>query len=470
MEDSQIIADLQIHSKYSRAVSKNMVLPEIREWARKKGIGLVATGDWMHPLWFREISSQLEEVSSGIYRLKREYLSDGGEQSIGNEGSSVQQSEPLFFLSAEISSIYTQGGKQRRVHTLVFAPNFSAAQRINQELVRHGCNLSSDGRPIVGLSAKEIAEITLSTDERCLVIPAHAWTPWFSLYGSKSGFDSIVECFGDTAAKIYAVETGLSSDPAMNWRIGELEQRAVISFSDAHSGPKLGREATVFKTVNSKFSYEDIYWAIASRFLGKNEGSLEIAYTIEFYPEEGKYHYTGHRACGVVQSPEETRQRGTTCHVCGKPLTVGVMHRVEELSQSASGQSNNQALQPIKKTSQAGVVGYYHPSDGKRPPYVMMVPLMEILGEVHHTGVGSKTVQNEYNKLISQFGSEFAVLLHTPLVELISFGGEGLGDALQRVRDGSISITPGYDGVFGTVRIWPESDQLHEGKKQMSLF
>ncbi|OGY21167.1 MAG: hypothetical protein A3A65_03400 [Candidatus Chisholmbacteria bacterium RIFCSPLOWO2_01_FULL_49_14] len=478
MDDSQIIADLQIHSKYSRAVSKNMVLPEIRGWARKKGIGLMATGDWMHPLWFRELSSQLEEVSSGIYRLKREYLSDGGEQSIGDEDSSIRHNEPLFLLSAEISSIYTQGGKQRRVHTLVFAPNFSAAQKINLELVRRGCNLSSDGRPIVGLSAKEIAEISLSTDERCLVIPAHAWTPWFSLYGSKSGFDSIAECFGDTAANIYAVETGLSSDPAMNWRIGELRQRAVVSFSDAHSGPKLGREATIFQfrhkqSANSQvqsFTYDDVYQAIAERYLGKNQGKLQISSTIEFNPEEGKYHYTGHRTCGVVQSPEETRQRGTTCHVCGKPLTLGVMHRVEELSQRVNGQSNSQAIQPIKKTSKAGVVGYYHPSDAKRPPYVMMVPLMEILGEVHHTGSGSKTVQNEYNTLISQFGSEFAVLLHTPLAELASFGGERLGDALQRVRNGSISIKPGYDGVFGTVRIWPESDQLQEGKEQMSLF
>ena len=495
MADNQIIADLQIHSKYSRAVSKNMVLPEIREWARKKGIGLVATGDWMHPLWFRELSSQLEEVSSGIYRVKRTYLSDGGEQSVGDEGSSIQHSEPVFLLSAEISSIYTQGGKQRRVHTLVFAPNFSAAQKINQELVRRGCNLSSDGRPIVGLSAREIAEISLSMDERCLVIPAHAWTPWFSLYGSKSGFDSIDECFGELSNKIFAVETGLSSSPAMNWRIRELEKRSIVSFSDAHSGPKLGREATVFRfrhqpqshtsevslpgnardsstsEVNvTEFKYEDIYWAIASRFLGKNEGKLEIAYTIEFNPEEGKYHYTGHRACGVIQSPEETRQRGTTCHVCGKPLTVGVMHRVEELSRSVSGQSNNLEIQPVKKTSKVGVVGYYHPSDGKRPPYVMMVPLMEILGEVLHIGGGSQTVQNEYNTLISKFGSEFAVLLHTPLAELASFGGERLGDALQRVRDGSISIKPGYDGVFGTVRIWPESDQLQDGKEQMSLF
>lgn len=476
----QIIADLQIHSKYSRAVSKAMVLPEIRKWAIKKGIGLIATGDWMHTIWFREVVSQLEEAEEGLYRVKPEYRREmeGARIEPGNTSGWVVD-EPLFLLSAEISSIYTQGGKPRRVHTLIFAPNVAAAERINRELLARGCNLASDGRPIVGLSARDVAEIVLTVSDKCLVIPAHAWTPWFSLYGSKSGFDTIDECFGDIARSIWAVETGLSSDPAMNWRIRELERRAIVSFSDAHSGPKLGREATVFQfrhqppaTSRQPFSYDDIYWAIASRFLGKNEGKLEIAYTIEFYPEEGKYHYTGHRNCSVVQAPHETRSQGTTCHVCGKPLTVGVMHRVEELSRRGTSdtQPPEGERKPIEKKSDVGVVGYYHPTDETRPPYVMLVPLMEILGEVYEMGVGSKTVESEYHKLTTHFGGEFAVLLKANVAELRRVGGERLSDAVSRVRSGKITISPGYDGVFGTVRIWEEQGEKLTKTEQMGLF
>lgn len=463
----QVIADLQLHSKYSRAVSKNMVVHKIREWAIKKGIGLLATGDWMHTIWYRELVSQLEEASQGLFRVKKEYVSqDESDQSIG-DSSSID--EPLFLLSAEISSIYKQGGKQRRTHTLVFAPDFTVAEKINRELLKRGCNLSSDGRPIVGLSARDVAEIALSTDSKCLVIPAHVWTPWYSLYGSKSGFDSVEACFGDLSDSIFAVETGLSSDPAMNWSIEELERRTIISFSDAHSGPKLGREATVFQFRNKpsvishqSFSYDDVYWAIAQRFLGKKEGNLEIAYTVEFYPEEGKYHFTGHRKCGVVQSPTETREQGTTCHVCGKPLTVGVMHRVQELS--------NEPIKPVKKKSKAGVVGYYHPTDETRSPYVMLVPLMEVLSEVHKCGVTTKTVDNEYNKLIKNFRNEFAVLLKTSLEDLERSGGERLAQAIKKVREGSIFIKPGHDGVFGEVKIWTEEGKEAAKTKQMGFF
>lgn len=481
----EIIADLQIHSKYSRAVSKNMVLPEISRWARMKGIGLVATGDWMHTIWFRELRTQLREVSAGLFQVKPEYVGSASvaDAAVSNAG---QAWEPVFLLSAEISSIYTQGGRQRRVHTLVFAPDFGVAERVNRELLKRGCNLTSDGRPIVGLAAQEIAEIALAASERCLVIPAHAWTPWFSVYGSKGGFDSLDECFGTLSNSIWAVETGLSSDPSMNWRIPELAQRSIVSFSDAHSGPKLGREATVFqtnvklKTQNSKlqlktqnFSYDDIYWAIASRFLGKNEGNLTIASTIEFYPEEGKYHYTGHRACGVVQSPAETRSRGTTCHVCGRPLTVGVMHRVEELAHQTpdtQALASQQRMDVVKRSNERGVVEYHHPTDATRPPYVMLVPLIEILGEVYQTGVGSKIVESEYMKLTDHFGGEFAVLLATPIPEIERFGGERLAQALERVRTGQIAIQPGYDGVFGKVNIWPVAASATNSDQQMRLF
>lgn len=432
----QVIADLQLHSKYSRAVSKNMVIPVMAEWGRKKGIDLLATGDWTHSLWMVELQSQLQEISPGIFVYGTE--------------------KTKFLLSTEISSIYTQGGRVRRVHTLVFAPNFSVARKINDELLGRGCNLSSDGRPIVGLSCRQLAEIVLAVDEKCLLIPAHCWTPWFSVYGSKGGFDSIEECFGEFANKIYAVETGLSSDPAMNWRIKELERRAIVSFSDAHSPMKLGREATVFKG-DDNFTYNDIYWAIAERFVGKNEGKLKIDYTVEFYPEEGKYHLTGHRNCGVKGEPG-------LCPACGKPLTVGVMHRVEQLADPQLKMINAKC-----QTNKDGVAVNYHPTDETRPPYVMMVPLQEILAQVHGVGVGSVRVQLEYERLIGELGGEFRVLLATSIEKLVGLGGDKLAAAIDRVRRQEISIDPGYDGEYGKVKIWPP-DAKAMGGKQMGLF
>jgi len=476
----ELFADLHLHSKYSRAVSKNMDLVEIASWAKKKGIGLVATGDWMHTIWFREVKSQLEEGGEGVYQLK---VKNEKFKVENDQGSSDEDAfrDVRFLLSTEISSIYSQAGKQHRVHTLVFAPNFSIAERINIELLKRGCNLASDGRPIVGLSPRDVAELAFTVSDRCLVIPAHAWTPHFSVFGSRGGFDSIAECFGGLSDSIFAVETGLSSDPLMNWRIPELERRAIVSFSDAHSGPKLGREVTVFQTVTSKYeirnpkqlsnskfeiqniTYDDIYWAIAERFLGRNEGNLKIASTIEFYPEEGKYHYDGHRDCGVVQSPEETRKRGTTCHVCGRLLTVGVMYRVDQLSDL---QSRN--LQAQKNTDSVGVAYFFHPTDKTRPAYVMLVPLMEILSEVHHSGLSSNIIQNEYNSLISIFGSEFAVLLKVGLSDLERLKGERFATAIKKVRTGEITINPGYDGTFGKVAIWGEGEKKSD--KQMTLF
>lgn len=436
----QIIADLQLHSKYSRAVSKDMVIPVLSEWGEKKGIDLLATGDWTHPLWFKELEANLEEAAAGIFRLKN------------------SDKKTRFLLSGEISSIYTESGKGRRVHTLFFAPGLESVRKINAELVRRGANLMSDGRPIVGLSCQELCEAVWSVDEQVLVIPAHCWTPWFSLYGSKSGFDSVEECFGQYADKIYAVETGLSSDPVMNWRIPDLDRRAIISSSDAHSPKKLGREATVFEFPDN-YGFSDIAAAI------KREGESKIAYTIEFYPEEGKYHYTGHRACGVVQSPGETRERGITCHVCGRPLTVGVEHRVEELAQ------NRPEIVPVKKTSPAGVTGYYHPADRSRPPFVKIVPLHEILAEALETGPASKKVDGLYELLVKEFGGEFNVLLKTPIGDLEPLAGGRAAEAVAKVRSGEIVVQPGYDGVFGVVKIWsdkPAADQVQ--LNQQSLF
>ncbi|TSC53856.1 MAG: UvrD/REP helicase, partial [Microgenomates group bacterium LiPW_16] len=320
----RIIADLHLHSKYSRAVSQEMVLPQIATWAQKKGIGLVGTGDWTHPLWLREIKANLEEVAPGLYALKGESLRSGIKNFTPPRDS--RGISPLFILATEISSIYSQGGRLRRIHSLILAPSIEIVEKINKALVGRGANLMSDGRPVTGIPAQELVKLILSVDENSLIIPAHIWTPWFSLYGSESGFDSIDECFGEQAKFIYAIETGLSSDPAMNWRIAELDKRNIVSFSDAHSGPKLGREATVFEISDELgvMSYETIRKALTPNPKPITHNQARIAFTIEFHPEEGKYHYTGHRDCGVRQSPEETKRLGEICPVCGKHLTIGV--------------------------------------------------------------------------------------------------------------------------------------------------
>lgn len=427
---------MQIHSRFSRAVSQQMTPPVISEWAKKKGINLVATGDWTHPIWYRELRSNLVEAGKGVYRQKD---ASGG--------------SPLFLLSTEISSIYTQGGRGHKIHTLVFAPDFDTVEKINRELTLRGANLLSDGRPITGLTAKNVAEIALGVNPDCLIIPAHAWTPHFSLYGSISGFDSIDECFGEFAPQIYAIETGLSSDPAMNWRIAELSGRRIVSFSDAHSPAKMGREATVFEL--EEISFPAIRQAITGT------GPASIAYTIEFYPEEGKYHYTGHRNCKIVYSPNETRKLGTICPVCGRPLTVGVMSRVEDLASvdiETKGEIDKFGVRWIKDKEE------------KRTPYVMMVPLLEILSEALQSGVSSQKVQTAYEQMISSLGSEFKILLDTQLSEIEKTFGPRISEAIAKVRKGDIVIEPGYDGVFGKVKIWKEEREDLKALDQGSLF
>lgn len=434
----QIIADLQLHSRFSRAVSPQMTIPTIAMWARRKGIGLVATGDWTHPIWFREIERDLEEMGNGLLRLRT--------QDVGH-------STPLFLLATEVSSIYSQGGRLRRVHTLIWVPTLESARKISQEMTKRGCNLMSDGRPIVGLSCIHIAELVLSIEPKALIIPAHAWTPWFSVYGSLGGFDSLEEAFGKFAKHIYAVETGLSSNPAMNWRIKELDNRAILSFSDAHSGPKLGREATVFDI--PEVSYEHIYQAIRS--------NSHIAYTIEFYPEEGKYHWSGHRACGIRWGPKETAKNGSSCPVCGKPLTQGVEQRVSELA----GRSEESL-----KLSRDGMMtkSLAFPN---RPPFVMLVPLQEIISECIGSPVASPKVQGPYSALTDALGGEFNVLLHSSIDEITKSAGERVAQGIDKVRRGDLVIDPGYDGVFGVVRLWREGEEkplLDGSKEQLSLL
>ncbi len=437
----QVIADLQIHSKYSRAVSPKMNLTEISQWAAKKGINLMATGDWTHPLWFREIKENLKETSEGIYSLQN----------------------TKFLLSTEISSIYSQGDKVRRVHNLIFSPSIAICEKIIKELNARGCNLMADGRPIVGISSKDLLQMVLEINEKILFIPAHIWTPWFSVFGSKSGFDSLEECFGELSDNIYAVETGLSSDPIMNWQIKELESRSIVSFSDAHSGSKLGREATVFmeknpndKTQDPNFTYDDIAGAIKQD--GKSK--FKIGYTIEFFPEEGKYHWTGHRSCNIRYNTLETKKNGVICPVCGKPLTVGVENRVLDLSYKNISQEELVFIQ-----NNIGLTFVYD-QEKKRPPFISMVPLLEILLE---TNDGSPTkAQNEYERLMN-WTTEFELLLKKPYLEIEKQGGETLMTAIKTVRERKVFVDPGYDGVFGKVKIFKETPK-GSLVSQQSLF
>jgi len=520
-----IIADLQLHSKYARAVSKEMTIPNIALWAKRKGIGLVATGDWTHPLWMREIKANLEEMGNGLLSLCAEVASKNldpdfsfsREKPLADIGSSRRSqsesgqnfsgsphaSDPLFLLATEVSCIYSQNGKVRRVHTLIWVPSIASADKISKEMTQQGCNLMSDGRPIIGLTSIQVAELVFTIEPKALIIPAHAWTPWFSVYGSLGGFDSLEEAFGPFAKDIYAIETGLSSNPAMNWRIKELDHRSIVSFSDAHSGPKLGREATVFDV--PELNYEAIYMAIkggvevASKNLdpdfsfsrekpladigssrrsqsesGQNfSGSPrpKIAYTIEFYPEEGKYHYTGHRACNIRLSPEETKKKGVTCPVCGKPLTQGVMQRVEELAGRSEADLNIVTVEvQLSNGNKAQMIG--SKAFPKRPPFVMLVPLVEIIAEAVGSPVASTRVQPVYQKLTDTF-DEFSLLLSIPVSEIRKVAGDRIAAGIEKVRKGDIVIDPGYDGVFGVVKIWKEGEEkplLDASKEQLAMF
>lgn len=470
----QVIADLQIHSKFSRAVSPEMELPQINAWARRKGIGLMATGDWTHPLWMGEIKANLEEIGNGLLKLK-----------------GAKADDPIFLLATEVSCIYSQGGKGRRVHTLVWVPSLESADKISKEMTHQGCNLMSDGRPIIGLTSIQVAELVLTIEPKALIIPAHAWTPWFAIFGSMSGFNSIDEAFGPYAKHIYAVETGLSSNPSMNWRIKELDNRSIVSFSDAHSGPKIGREATVFNIPKGGLSYEAIYQAIRGKQANNESGIMNqgkesakihdskfiihdssIAYTIEFYPEEGKYHWSGHRACNIRWGPKETEKNGNTCPVCGKNMTQGVEQRVGELagrSEEALQLTNLQiAITPNTNVRMIGSKTF-----PKRPPFVMLVPLQEILSECIGSPVASPKVQTPYRQLTDALGGEFNVLLSATHEEIAKMAGERVAVGIEKVRSGDIHIDPGYDGVFGVVKIWREGEEkplIDASKEQLRIF
>jgi len=435
----RFIADFHIHSKYSRAVSKDMVIEELDRWADDKGILVMGTGDFTHPDWFRDLKQKLEPAEPGLFKLKPAYKKKTMKGTLA---------ETRFILTVEVSGIYGRAGRTRRIHNILFAPDFETAEKIVTQLSWIG-NVKSDGRPILGLDSEELAKIVFTTNPEAAIVPAHAWTPWFSVFGSMSGFDTIEECFGKYADKIFAIETGLSSDPAMNWRLSKLDHIALISNSDSHSLERIGREANIFDT---ELSYRGIMDALKSRDLKK------FVATIEFFPEEGKYHYDGHRACGVSWAPEETKRHGGICTGCGKPVTVGVMNRVAALADRPEVAVNR------TKVGEVNAVHYE-----KRVPFVNLVPMDQIIGEAFDVGAQAKSVWVEFERLVQAFGSELKILLEVSASDLATVAKREVVEAIERVRQGKLAIEPGFDGEFGKVKIFSAADRV-KIETQKSLF
>ena len=415
----RFIADFHIHSKYSRATSPKMDLENIAKWAEIKGIKVITTGDFTHPEWFKNLREKLEPAESGLFRLKS---ADFGVR---------------FILTTEISCIYSKNGRVRKIHILIFSPSLEIVEKINTQLGLVG-NLKADGRPILGLDAKELAKIVLNVSEDCLIVPAHLMTPWFSLFGSRSGFDSLEECFEEYSKYIYAGETGLSADPSMLWRMPDGRRITLVSNSDAHSLPHIGREANVF---DCDLDYFSIIKTI------KEKNPQKFLYTIEFYPEEGKYHYDGHRLCGISLSPEETKKYNGICPRCGRPLTVGVLNRIEKLADKPEG---------------------FIPEDAI--PFKSLVPLAEIIAEVLGVGTGTKRVEKEYENLIKKLGSEFNILLKSEREDLEKFTLPEIAEGVIRAREGRVIKEPGYDGVYGKIRVFSKEEQKKFLNRQGTLF
>jgi DNA helicase-2/ATP-dependent DNA helicase PcrA len=407
-------ADLHIHSKFSRACSKDCDIPHLAAGALRKGISVVGTGDFTHPAWADELKANLVPAEAGLLRLRPDLEREVRRRTPGSCAQPVR-----FMLSVEISTIYRRGERTRKVHHLIYAPTLEAAGQITTSLSKIG-NLASDGRPILGLDSRDLLEITLEAGPGCYLVPAHIWTPWFAVLGSRSGFDAVAECYGDLAGDIFAVETGLSSDPRMNWMCSSLDAYRLVSNSDAHSPPMLGREATTFNTAMDYFSIAEA--------LRTGEG---LAGTIEFYPEEGKYHLDGHRKCGVRFDPRQTRERDGACPECHKPLTVGVLHRVAELADRPDGYRPD------------GAAGFNN-----------LVPLPEIIGEILSVGPKSKSVNAVIDRLVAGFGPELAILQDVPADDLARAGGSALSEAITRLRCGDVVTEAGYDGEYGRVRLF----------------
>ena len=415
------VLDLHIHSKYSRACSPQLTLPNIDRVCREKGIHIMATGDFTYPAWMKSIEEELEEIgTSGLYKLK-----------------SAPDAKAKFILSTELSLIYKDNGKARRVHIMVTAPNLAAAKELNKQLDKD-YNIRSDGRPILGMSCPDLVKMCLAIHPKFLIYPAHIWTPWFSIFGSKSGFNTFEECFHDQVKHIYAYETGLSSDPAMNWRLSQLDKLTLLSSSDAHSLPNLAREANVFDLSETP-SYDEIYEII------KTNDKKRVLHTIEFWPGEGMYHIDGHRACNFSCSPEESKKLKNICPVCGKELVIGVLNRVTELADRPEG---------------------FKPKDAT--PYKQAVELDKIICEAF--GIksrNSKEVLAMHSKLIKELGPELEILLDMPLEKIKNHAPSEVVEGIRRMREGELFVVPGFDGQYGVVQIFSPEEKKN---RQKTLF
>ncbi len=428
----QVICDLQIHSKYSRACSQELIPKNISLWAQKKGIGVIGTGDFTHPGWLAILKDELDEVKPGLYKLRDGVYDSDHSDTIRKFGS------VYFMLTAELSSIYKQGDKIRRVHNMVFAPNFQAVDKIIQTLEKRGANLKADGRPIMGIHCDELVKIIKDADEKAELIPAHAWTPHFGLFGSLSGFDTIEEAFGDQSKYIKAIETGLSSDPKMNWQISKLDNVSLISNSDAHSLRKIGREANVIEVDEDKMSYNEIIRILYSK------NPKEFLYTIEFFPEEGKYHLDGHSDCKFSCTPTQTKKLKGNCPVCGKKLLVGVLNRIDNLADREWGFAPPRSI-----------------------PFKNVIPLEEVIAETLDVGPASKKVTGVYEHMVAS-APEFSILLDLNEDQISKLSTPEIAQSIIRVRAGKVSLTPGYDGLFGKIQIYDEAER--KKPQQKSLF
>lgn len=429
----ELVVDLHIHSHYSRATSKECTFEGLYKWGKLKGIHVIGTGDFTHPAWFEEMRATLEPAEGGLFKLRDELAAP-----IDATLPPDVRVQPLRFVpSVEIATIYSKGGKVRKLHQLIILPSFEAVSELNARLERIG-NLKADGRPILGLDSKELLRHTLEVNSDALYIPAHIWTPWFGMFGSKSGFDSIAEAYEDLAPEIRAIETGLSSDPAMNWRVADLDGLAITSNSDAHSPGKLGREATL---VQADLRYDDIIGAYKTN-------DKRLVGTIEFFPEEGKYHADGHRACNIRFTPEETARHRGLCPTCDKPLVVGVLNRLQELAAHSEG---------------------YKPAVAKRVEYI--IPLAEIICELRGTkSTSGKAVVQEYREVLERLGSEFDVLRTVPVEAIEAAGFKLLSLAIDRMRNGQVVRDPGYDGIYGTIKVFKDPIERQEAISQLSLL
>lgn len=399
-----------------------MEVETLATWAEKKGINLLGTGDFTHPQYFAELQGALEPLGNGLFKLRS------------------RPSPVNFILTVEVSNIFSVKGEVKRIHTVLLAPSFEAVQKITSRLAGLG-KLASDGRPIFGFPVKEIVKIALGASPNCLVIPAHAWTPWFSVFGANSGFDSLEECFEEEAKNIFAIETGLSSDPAMNWRLSQLDRITLLSNSDSHSPSRIGREANVF---DCEMDYFEIVRAI------REKDRKKLLYTIEFFPEEGKYHFDGHRACNLVLAPPESKKLNKTCPHCGKKLTIGVLHRVDDLADREENFTPRDAI-----------------------PFKNMIPLDEIIADALGQSVGTKAVEQEYEKMVRETGPELSILFDRSLSELERAAQPRIIEGILRVRERRVDIQPGYDGVYGKIKIFKEGEKLEptlSTPRQMELF